>query len=624
MLIEKLHGITNSWISKLVFGLIAVAFVLSGVTGYVFTSIDNSVAKVNGEEISQRTFHQRYESEFERLNQQLGAQFAAVASSADFVANLRQSVLTSLVNQELLRQYVNELKLDVSDERIKQEIVTSQLFQTEGKFDNNLYQRRLQLNGMTADMYAAYVHEALRLAQLQSGLAQSAFSVPAQEDQLTELFFQTRKLRLAKFDLDKEIAKQTVSEEEVKAYYDGNKSAFAVPELAKVQFIELTRADVEKNIQVSDVEIAQYYQDNKALYVSQAQQRVSHIELATEQEAQEVYAALKDGANFAGLASARSLDKISAANGGDLSWLSAGGLPKAFEDAANALEVGQFSQPVKVDSHYHIILVTDRKSPEALPLSTVKTQIADQIRQNLVNNQYFSLEKQIAEKAFENPESLEKAAAVAGLTIQETDFFSANDMPASLNYPNVVSAIFHSDISQGGVNSEPMTVGEQHSIVVRVLKNTPAGVRSLEEAKADIENYLKRQKAENTVLAAVSEAANTLNQDPNAKINGVQFGQEESWVFAQNKDPVLANSVFAMPFKAGKASYQAAKTGNGEIVLIQLNQVEQGSLTEEQKKAFNAQVAQTREIELQNNLIQALRAKAKIEVNEKFFQHADE
>ncbi len=39
MLIEKLHGMTNSWVSKFLLGLIAVAFVLSGITGYVFTRV---------------------------------------------------------------------------------------------------------------------------------------------------------------------------------------------------------------------------------------------------------------------------------------------------------------------------------------------------------------------------------------------------------------------------------------------------------------------------------------------------------------------------------------------------------------------------------------------------------
>ncbi|HDR1919771.1 SurA N-terminal domain-containing protein [Pasteurella multocida] len=625
MLIEKLHGMTNSWVSKFLLGLIAVAFVLSGITGYVFTRVDTSAVKINGEEISQQAFYQRYESESERLRQQLGAQFAALSGSPEFVAGLRQSVLNNLINQELLRQYADELKIGISDERVKQEIVTSQFFQQEGKFDNALYQRMLQLNGLTPDAYANIVREGLRLEQLQTGLAESEFIVPAQQAQLTELFFQARTVRLAPFSLDQVLEKQTISDEEVSAYYEANKGAFLVPELAKVQYMTLTRADVEKHIQVSDVEIAQYYQDNKALYVSQGQQRLSHIQVATEAEAKEIYQALQDGANFAGLASARSLDKISAENGGDLSWASAGTFPKAFEEAANALQVGQFSQPVKVDDQFHIILVTERKEPSTLPLEVVKTQIADQIRQNLVNNQYFSIEKQLAEKAFEHPEGLEKAAEVAGLTIQETDFFSANDVPAALNYPNVISAIFHSDISQGGVNSEPMNVGEQHAVLVRVIANKPEGTRSLEEAKADIISYLKRQKAEEIVLAEANQAAQRLNDNASSTLpEGVQFGSAEKWVFAENRDAALNNVIFAMSLTDNKPSYIASKASNGEVVLVELSHIEQGALSAAESELFTKQLAQARQVALQNTLLQALRAKAKIEVNEKFFQQNEE
>ncbi|SPY32572.1 peptidyl-prolyl cis-trans isomerase D [Pasteurella canis] len=45
MLIEKLHNMTSSWVSKLLLGIIAVAFVLSGITGYVFTRVDTSAVK---------------------------------------------------------------------------------------------------------------------------------------------------------------------------------------------------------------------------------------------------------------------------------------------------------------------------------------------------------------------------------------------------------------------------------------------------------------------------------------------------------------------------------------------------------------------------------------------------
>lgn len=625
MLFEKLHNMTNSWAAKLLLGLIAVAFVISGMTGYLFTRVDTSAVKINGQEISQQFFHQRYEAEFERLSQQLGDQFAAAAGSPEFVAGLRQNVLNQLINEELLRQYADDLKLGASDDQIKQQIISSKIFQTEGKFDNALYQRLLQLNNLTPDAYAETVRQALRLDQLETGLAATDFIVPAQQKQLAELFFQKRQLRLAKLNLTPEIAKQSVTDEEVKSYYEGNKAAFLVPEVAKVQYIELTKQDVEKQIQVSDVEVAQYYQDNKALYMTPAQIRLSHIQVATQKEADEVYSALQDGANFAGLAQARSLDKISAQNGGDLSWFTPGAFPKAFEDAAKALKnVGEYSKPVKVDDNFHIILLSEHKEQSVLPLEQVKTQIAQQIRENLATNQYYTLEKQIAEKAFENPESLDAAAKVAGLAIKEVDYFSQNAVPAALNYPNVISAIFRSDITQGGVNSEPMTVGEQHSIVVRVLEHKAESTKTLEDAKAEIHAYLATEKAQASLLAQATDLANLLNQDAKTPLpEDVKFTEAQTWVFIGNEDPVLKNAVFAMKLK-DKASYQAVKSSIGEIVLVELNGIEQGALEEQERKVFAQQIIQMHQSDLQRSLLSALRAKAKIEVNDSFMNQDEQ
>lgn len=619
MVFEKLHNMTNSWAAKLLLGLIAVAFVISGMAGYLFTRVDTSAVKINGEEVSQQAFHQRYEAEFERLSQQLGEQFVSAAGSPEFVAGLRQTVLNQLINEELLRQYADDLKLGASDDQVKQQIVSSSVFQTEGKFDNALYQRLLQLNHLTPDTYAENVRQALRLDQLENGLGASDFIVPAQQEQLAELFFQKRQLRLAKLNLESEITKQRVTDEEIKNYYEANKAAFLVPEVAKVQYIELTKQDVEKQIQVSDVEIAQYYQDNKALYMAPAQVHLSHIQLATEADANEVYKALQDGANFAGLAQARSLDKISAQNGGDLSWVTAGAFPKAFEEAANALQnIGEYTKPVKVDNSFHIILLSDRKEQRVMPLEQVKAQIKQQIRTNLANNQYFSLEKQIAEKAFEHPESLDAAAKVAGLEIKEVNYFSQNDVPDELKYPNVISAIFRSDITQGGVNSEPMTVGEQHSIVVRVLDHKAEATQSLEEAKAEISAYLAKEKAQEALLEKANELATQLNQNVNFNLPAeVKFAEPETWVFVGSEDPAIKNTVFAMKLE-GKTSYQAVKSSIGEIFLVELNAIEEGVLSDQERKVFAQQVIQMRQSDLQQSLLMALRAKAKIEINDSF------
>ncbi|MBN6076457.1 peptidylprolyl isomerase [Aggregatibacter actinomycetemcomitans] len=608
MVMEKLHGASNNWASKFLFGFITVTFVISSMAGYLYSRIDSSAAKVNGEEISQQAFQNQYNIASQNLSPQ-------EADSPTVVANLKRQVLSSLIDQELLRQYVKDLKLGVSDERIKQEIVTTPSFQNNGKFDNVLYQQLLQSNGISAETYAGYVREALRLEQLQSGLGITAFTVPVQQETLAKLFFQRRDVRLATLSLADEIAKQTVSAEEIQAYYDAHKADFTLPESVKVQYLDLSGANMEKNINISDVEIAQYYQDNKSQFTTQGQQRLAHIEVKTEQQAQDLYQQLQNGADFATLAKNHSIDPISAEKGGDLSWVSAGEFPKVFEDAANALEVGKFSQPVKLDNSYHIILVGERKDSAVLPLERVRPQIVAQIRQNLVNNQFFSVEKRVAEKAFEDSSSLNAAAEAGGVKVQETGYFSRKDIPAALNYPNVVSAIFDSDISQVGSNSEPMSIGDQHSIVIRVLEHKAERVKSLDEAKNDITARLKHQKAEAVVLAE----ANKLVQELTAgqTVDSLKFGATQSLVFAENNDPMLHNAVFAMPKPAeGKAVYQATKETKGDIVVIALEKVVDGALSEQEQQQFAVQLVRADQMALQNNLLNALRAKAKIEIND--------
>lgn len=246
MLMEKLHDATNSIWWKILFAVVVLSFVASGVAGYMFASVDTSAAKVNGEEISQQTFLEQYNQEYQRFSEQLGAQFAAVADSPEFVNGLRSSILDRLIDQELLRQYAAELQLDVSDSQIQQAIVTSPIFQKDGKFDNALYQQMLSTNGLSGDRYAQYLRQGLTLQQLNDGIARSAFTVPSQNARAAQLFFQQRDVRLAEFPLAATVAQQQVNEEEISAYYNANKAAFAVPELVKVQYLDLTQQAAEK------------------------------------------------------------------------------------------------------------------------------------------------------------------------------------------------------------------------------------------------------------------------------------------------------------------------------------------------------------------------------------------
>jgi len=139
--------------------------------------------------------------------------------------------------------------------------------------------------------------------------------------------------------------------------------------------VKLTKL-VEPQVQVTDEDLQTYYDENKANYETPEQVRASHILVDSREEAEEILAQLKGGADFAKLAQERSKDG-SAANGGDLDFFGRGAMVAPFEEAAFALEVGAISDVVESEFGFHIIKVTDKRAAGTTPFEDVKEEIRE-------------------------------------------------------------------------------------------------------------------------------------------------------------------------------------------------------------------------------------------------------
>jgi parvulin-like peptidyl-prolyl isomerase len=91
---------------------------------------------------------------------------------------------------------------------------------------------------------------------------------------------------------------------------------------------------------------------------------VRHILVATEEEAQDIIAALNAGESFAELAKAASTDTGSGANGGELGWGPVSKYVKPFADAVVTAEIGATVGPIQSEFGYHIIQVRAREDRE--------------------------------------------------------------------------------------------------------------------------------------------------------------------------------------------------------------------------------------------------------------------
>lgn len=142
---------------------------------------------------------------------------------------------------------------------------------------------------------------------------------------------------------------------------------------------------VTEDVKITDKEIQEYYDKNKSQFGTPEQRDVRHILVPTKKQADDLYAQLQDGGNFAALAKKFSKDPASAAQGGKLT-IARGQTVPTFDQTAFLLAKGTISRPVKTQYGYHIIEpLSEIKPAKTTPLKQVKDSIRQQLLQTRRN-----------------------------------------------------------------------------------------------------------------------------------------------------------------------------------------------------------------------------------------------
>jgi foldase protein PrsA len=114
------------------------------------------------------------------------------------------------------------------------------------------------------------------------------------------------------------------------------------------------KQDIVSKVSVSDEDVKKYFDAHKDQYATKEQRAVAHILVKTKAEADKIERQLKAGAAFAKLAKQYSTDTQSAQAGGALTDVKGSFVPQ-FEAVAFKLKTGQVSEPTKSQFGYHII-----------------------------------------------------------------------------------------------------------------------------------------------------------------------------------------------------------------------------------------------------------------------------
>ncbi len=613
-MMDRLREGVNSIAVKIILGLIILSFVFAGVGSYIVGGSNNSAAKVGNTDIPRGEFEMAYQNERNRMQAQLGDYFSQMLADPAYVESFRKSVLDRMINDVLLDQQAEALGLRISDEQVRSMILEMPQFQSNGQFDQEIYQASLRRAGFSPDTFAEYMRRELVREQLLNALQTSEFTLPGEVQVQGKLFTQTRDIRTITIDSEEFAKNVELTDEEIQEYYKANQDNFTRPEQAKVAYVELSAETLKKQIEVSDEEAQQYYDEHLDKYSSEEQRRVAHIlvEGGDEAKAQAILEELNSGADFAKLAEEKSEDFGSAENGGDLGWIERDVMDPAFEEAAFALEkAGDVSGLVKSDFGYHIIKLEELKDSVAKPFADVAAEIKQELVDQKAIDKFYELQNELERVAFEFPDSLIDASEAVDQEVKTTDFVSQEDAPEVLRNPEVMQAILSPEVKEDGLNSEAIEVAPEHIIVVRVEDSRPETVLPLEEVKEQVVTELSRVKGEQGALELGTKVVAALKEGKTEVLaeNNLAFGDKET----VDRRSAYAQTVFAMAKPAeGKPVYSQSKDLEGNVVVIELDAVisELDSSLEEQVAMQMARSSSQQDL---SSVLAVLRANTDIE-----------
>ena len=618
-MMDNLRAAANHVVLKIILGLIIVSFILTGVGNYLIGGNNNYAAKVNGQEINRAQFENAVMGERNRMQQQLGDQFSALAANESYMKGMRQQVLQRIIDETLLDQYAKQLGLGISDEQVKQAIFKQPAFQSNGKFDNTRYNAIVNQMGMTADQYAQALRNQLTTQQLINAIVGTDFMLNGETDELAALVSQQRLVREATIDVNALAAKQQVSDAEINNYYQQNKDRFVAPEQFRVSYIKLDAAAMPET--ASDAEIQAYYDQHQDEFTQPQRNRYSVIQTKTEAEAKAVLDALKQGGDFAALAKEKSADIISARNGGDMGWLEPATTPEELKNAG-LKEKGQLSGVIKSSVGFLVVRLDDVQPAQVKPLAEAHDAIAAKVKQEKALDAYFALQQKVSEAASNDNESLVGAEQAAGVKAVQTDWFGHDNLPQELNFKPVADAIFGGSLigenGTPGSNSDIITVEGDRAFVLRVTDHKAEATKPLADVRNEVVDAVKHQKAEQQAKMDAEKLLSALKNgkgDDALKAAGLSFGEAKT-LSRTGQDP-LSQTAFTLPLPAkGKPSYGISNDMQGNVVLLALDEVRSGTLPEEQKKAMVQGITQNNAQVAFEALMSNLRKEAKIKMGD--------
>ena len=364
--------------------LLAIPFIFLGSTSFGTTF--SSYGTVNGEPVTQIDINLATSQISQKLKSIYGEDFTLEDLDEETSLNL---IKNEIVNQKTLLSTAKRMGLTTSEKKAKQEIINLDMFQGDQGFDQALFESSIRVNGFSSDEYIRLVQESMSLDALLKAMGVTAFPIEQDMIAMASMLETSRDInfiKISKADLENS---QKASLTEGQEFYDSNPLLFLSQEKRDFSYIVLTFDAFKKQVDVPDGYVAEAYDDYIEDIDNQLQNRISHlmIEKSNHENAaaargfiSSVLSDIQSGIlTFENAVSASSDDVASKESFGDLGLSSGDAFPEEFETAISAMALNELSEVIELDDSFHILKLTEILKPEVKSLAFMERQILEEL-----------------------------------------------------------------------------------------------------------------------------------------------------------------------------------------------------------------------------------------------------
>lgn len=500
---------SGGWIAKGLMGLLVISFAVWGVND-VFTGFSTtSVATVGGEPIEADRYQMAVDQKIQDFSQRLGQ---PITRAEAHKYGLDVSTLSELIGLKAFDIGAKQSGLAVGDDVVGANITQDPSFTgTFGKFDRQGFDLTLQRMGLSERSFIEDRRNFLVRMQL-NGALEAANEVPTSMlDAITRFQGETRR---AKYIILPPAAVgdiATPDEKVLTAYYDKAAIRFTTPETRDFTVADLNIEDLIASTVISEEALKTAYESRRAEFDVPERRVVTQIPFATEAAAKAADERLKSGTP---------VDTIVSELGLQMSDISLGNVSRSemlspeTGDAAFALPVGQYSDPVKGPLGFVILHVSTITSAVPSTFESAKGKLRVLMASEQAHNDVYDIQNAI-EDARAGGATLEDVAAKNHLSLTKFKGLTAAGLDLKGNkpeglpeYKDLMQQVYSNEI---GDQIPPGDTGRGGYFWVSVDNVTPAKQKPFVDVRADVEKLWKDE----TRKAKLAELAGSLAERGN-------------------------------------------------------------------------------------------------------------